>query len=109
MRRLSSEADAAGALLVWVFSTAKTLPEIFEVWLIGSDTHPSVYLPARRTDIVVMRFFWRHAMANRRKLLGLTALALELYVSAKSNESDLPRLDYVLQLPYVKLLDGSIW
>ena len=48
-------------------------------------------------------------MVNRRNVLALSALALGSPASAKSHESDLLKLGNVLQLPDVRLLDGSVW
>ena len=56
-----------------------------------------------------MRFLGDKAMIDRRNVLGLSALALGLHASAQGTQSDLPKLGSVLQLPEVKLLDGTVW
>ena len=48
-------------------------------------------------------------MIDRRSLLGLSAFALGMPASARGGQSDLLKVGTVLQLPDIKLLDGSIW
>jgi thiol-disulfide isomerase/thioredoxin len=48
-------------------------------------------------------------MFNRRQLLQTSALAVVAPGWAQGIESALPRLGSVMQLPDVKLLDGTVW
>ena len=48
-------------------------------------------------------------MFNRRNLLKTSALAMIAPTWAQGTESPLPKLGSVLQLPYVKLLNGEVW
>jgi len=68
---------------------------------------------AREARIVVMRFFkesaMRIAVASRRNLLKISALAWVTPAWAQTPQPPLPQLGSVLNLPDVTLLGGDVW